>query len=162
MAPPHASHLNLDSPIHFRRIVSFPLAQILSHNTIGARRGCTILTFRTVGACFCISSWEDDKQVVYIPAVEPRSCRWPLQRWSLDRRGTLSGGIPSSTKSLSNSCTYVYMGEWFPQLEQSRTAFVSIVAQSCREPFQRWNPYRKARRKSQRIRKQIIDSVVEG
>ena len=35
------------------------------------------------------------------------------------------------------------MGEWFPQLEQSRMAFVSIVAQSCREPFQRWNPDRK-------------------
>ena len=31
------------------------------------------------------------------------------------------------------------MGEWFPQLEQSRMAFVSIVAQSCRWPFQRWN-----------------------
>ena len=65
-------------------------------------------------------------------------------------------------RSLSNICTYVHMGEWLPQLEQSRMAFVSIVAQSCREPFQRWNPYRKAKRKSQRIRKQIIDSVVEG
>ena len=46
-------------------------------------------------------------------------------------------------RSLSNICTYVHMGEWFPQLEQSRMAFVSIVAQSCREPFQRWNPDRK-------------------
>ena len=84
-------------------------------------------------------------------------------RWGRERREE-KGRIRFLLQilSLSDICTYVYMGEWFPQLEQSRMAFVSIVAQSCREPFQRWNPYRKAKRKSQRIKKQIIDSVVEG
>ena len=33
-------------------------------------------------------------------SIVARSCRKPLQRWNLDRKGTLSGGIPSSTNDL--------------------------------------------------------------
>ena len=33
-------------------------------------------------------------------SIVARSCRKPFQRWNLDRKGTLSGGIPSSTNDL--------------------------------------------------------------
>ena len=34
------------------------------------------------------------------PSIVAQPCRRPFQRWSLDRQGTLSGGIPSSTNDL--------------------------------------------------------------
>ena len=33
-------------------------------------------------------------------SIVARSCRRPFQRWNLDRKGSLSGGIPSSTNDL--------------------------------------------------------------
>jgi len=58
-------------------------------------------------------------------AERPRSCRKPFQRWNLDQKGTLSGGIPSSTNDFRFHRGPIMI-------------FVSIVARSCRR-FQRWN-----------------------
>ena len=71
-----------------------------------------------------------------------RSCREPFQRWKVDRKGTLSRGIPSSTNELRfHRGPIMSSARRLPEpcrqgcLRRQR-AFVSIVAQSCQEPFQ--------------------------
>ena len=85
-------------------------------------------------------------------SIVARSCRKPFQRWNLDRKGTLSGGIPSSTNDLRfHRGPIMYVGGHssggtstgrVPCREgfiRPRMIFVSTVARSCRRPFQRWN-----------------------